>query len=142
MLPGPEPMRKRRYTDEETGISFTTIMDIVFIVLILFFAATFIVTETGPELAGLSGSPSAESIVETPPIVVNIDSTSLISIDGRLHERAVVEVSLQRLKAERPDAPLNIDVHPDADTEALAAVVEAARAVGIESVSVATGEDS
>jgi biopolymer transport protein ExbD len=117
-------------------------MDIVFIVLILFFAATFIVTESGSVVVSPSGMPPAEAKIARPPIVVKIDSSGLITIDGRLHERAVIRKKLENIRAKRPDAPMNIAVHPDADSEALAAVIDAAREAGIESVVVDSGEES
>jgi biopolymer transport protein ExbD len=117
-------------------------MDIVFIVLILFFAATFIVTESGSVVVGPSGMPPAEAKIASPPIVVKIDASGLITIDGRLHERAVIRKKLENIRAKRPDAPMNIAVHPDADSEALAAVIDAAREAGIESVVVDSGEES
>ena len=50
-----------------------------------------------------------------------------------------MEANLEREKAEKPDSPLIIAAHPDADTESLVTILDAARAVGIDSVSVATG---
>ena len=48
--------------------------------------------------------------------------------------------NLERTKAEKPNAPLIVAAHPDADTDALVAVLDAARTVGIEPVTVATAE--
>ena len=49
-----------------------------------------------------------------------------------------VEANLERQKAEKPESPLIIAAHPAADTEALVTILDAAKAVGIDSVSVAT----
>jgi biopolymer transport protein ExbD len=68
--------------------------------------------------------------------VVRIDVNSLISVNGRILERGAVQANLEREKAERPDSPLVVAAHPDADTEALVRILDAAMSVGIESVSV------
>ena len=57
---------------------------------------------------------------------------------GRVLEHAAVQANLEREKAEKPNSPLIVAAHPDADTESLVTILDAARVVGIESVSVAT----
>ena len=49
-----------------------------------------------------------------------------------------MQANLERQKAEKPDSPLIVASHPDAETDALVAVLNAAKAVAIDSVSVAT----
>ncbi|MBT8075642.1 MAG: biopolymer transporter ExbD, partial [Gammaproteobacteria bacterium] len=61
-----------------------------------------------------------------------------ISMQGRILERKAVEANLEREKAEKPDSPLIIAAHPDAETDALVTILDAAEAVGVGSVSVAT----
>ena len=72
------------------------------------------------------------------PIVVRIDSSSTISVKGRVLEAGAVQANLEREKAEKPTSPLIVAAHPDANTEAMVTISDAARAVGIESVNVAT----
>ena len=59
-------------------------------------------------------------------------------VKGRVLEPGAVQANLEREKAEKPDSPLIVAAHPEADTEALVTILDAARAVGIESVNVAT----
>ena len=49
-----------------------------------------------------------------------------------------MQANLEREKAEKPASALIVAAHPEADTEALVTILDAAKAVGIESVSVAT----
>jgi biopolymer transport protein ExbD len=135
-------MRRRHHIEDEAEINITPMLDIVFIMLIFFIVTTSFVRETGLEVARPSNTPPQQVAVEKGPIVVRIDATSQISMDGRFLERRAVQANLERQKAERPDSPLIIAAHPDADTEALVTILDAARAVGIESVSVASSEDS
>ena len=131
-------MKRRHHSDEEAEINITPMLDIVFIMLIFFIVTTSFVTEQGLEVSRPSTAPPKEVKQDKGPIVVKIDSSSLISVQGRVLEPRAVEANLERQKAEKPDSPLIIAAHPAADTEALVTILDAARAVDIESVSVAT----
>ena len=131
-------MKRRHHSDEEAEINITPMLDIVFIMLIFFNVTTSFVKEQGLEVSRPSNAPPKEVKQDKGPIVVKIDSSSLISVQGRVLEPRAVEANLERQKAEKPDSPLIIAAHPAADTEALVTILDAARAVDIESVSVAT----
>jgi biopolymer transport protein ExbD len=130
---------KRRYRlEDEAEINITPMLDIVFIMLIFFIVTTSFVKEKGLEVSRPSSSPPKEVQQDKGPIVVRIDASSLISVKGRVLEPRAVVANLEREKAEKPTSPLIVAAHPEADTEALVTVLDAARAVGIESVNVAT----
>ena len=132
-------MRRRVGTHaEEAEINITPMLDIVFIMLIFFIVTTSFVKEKGLEVSRPSNAPTKEIKQDRGPIVVKIDSSSLITVKGRVLEPGVVEANLEREKAEKPTSPLIVAAHPEADTEALVTILDAARAVGIESVNVAT----
>jgi biopolymer transport protein ExbD len=135
-------MRRKRQIDDEAEINITPMLDIVFIMLIFFIVTTSFVKEQGLEVSRPSSTPPRElQKQDRGPIVVRIDASSLISVKGRILERAAVQANLQREKAEKPMSPLIVAAHPDADTEALVTILDAARAVGIVSVSVAATSD-
>jgi len=129
--------RKHRETDE-AEINITPMLDIVFIMLIFFIVTTSFVKEKGLEVSRPSSSPPKEIKKNKGPIVVKIDANGNIMLKGRLLERKAVEANLEREKAEKPDSPLIIAAHPDAETDALVTILDAAEAVGVGSVSVAT----
>jgi biopolymer transport protein ExbD len=131
-------MKRRRHIDDEAEINITPMLDIVFIMLIFFIVTTSFVKEKGLEVSRPSNAPPKEIKQDKGPIVLKIDSASLISLKGRILETAAVEANLEREKAEKPDSTLIIAAHPDADTDALVTILDAAKAVDIESVSVAT----
>jgi biopolymer transport protein ExbD len=132
-------VKRRRRADEEAEINITPMLDIVFIMLIFFIVTTSFVKEKGLEISRPSNVPPREIKQDKGPIVVKINSGSLISVKGRILEPQAVRANLERERAEKPAAPLIVAAHPEADTEALVTILDAARAVGIESVSVATG---
>jgi len=132
-------VKRRRHADEEAEINITPMLDIVFIMLIFFIVTTSFVKEQGLEVSRPSSAPPKEIKQDKGPIVVKINSGSLISVKGRILEPGAVQANLERERAEKPASPLIVAAHPDADTEALVTILDAAKAVGIESVSVATG---
>ena len=131
-------MKRRHHIEDEAEINITPMLDIVFIMLIFFIVTTSFVKEQGLEVSRPSNAPPKEVKKDKGPIVVKIDSSSLISAKGRVLEPGAVQANLEREKAEKPDSPLIVAAHPEADTEALVTILDAARAVGIESVNVAT----
>ena len=131
-------MRRKHHYDDEEEINITPMLDIVFIMLIFFIVTTSFVKEQGLEVSRPSNAPPKEIKQKKGPIVVKIDSASLISVKGRILEPRAVQANLEREKAEKPDSPLIVAAHPEADTEALVTILDAAQAVGIASVSVAT----
>jgi len=131
-------MRRRHRIDDEAEINITPMLDIVFIMLIFFIVTTSFVKEQGLEVSRPSNSPPKEIKQDKGPIVIKINSASLISVKGRILEPRAVQANLEREKAEKPTSPLIVAAHPEADTEALVTILDAAKAVGIEAVSVAT----
>ena len=131
-------MRRKHHADDEAEINITPMLDIVFIMLIFFIVTTSFVKERGLEVSRPSNSPPKEIKKNRGPIVVKIDSNGNISLKGRMLENKAVQANLEREKAEKPDSPLIIAAHPDADTNALVIILDAADAVGVASVSVAT----
>ncbi|MBT8047971.1 MAG: biopolymer transporter ExbD [Xanthomonadales bacterium] len=131
-------MKRRHHTDEEAEINITPMLDIVFIMLIFFIVTTSFVKESGLEVSRPSNAPPKEIKQDKGPIVVKIDASSLISVKGRILEPRAVQANLEREKAEKPTSPLIVAAHPEAETESLVTILDAAEAVGIESVSVAT----
>jgi biopolymer transport protein ExbD len=131
-------VKRRRPTDEGAEINVTPMLDVVFILLIFFIVTTSFVKEEGLAVSSPGQEPTRETARDTGPVVVRINSTGQILLEGRILEKGAVPANLQRVKAENPEAPLIVAAHPAGDTEALVVVLDAAKAAGIESVTVAT----
>jgi len=131
-------MRRKYHTDDEAEINITPMLDIVFIMLIFFIVTTSFVKESGLEVSRPSNAPPKQVEQKKGPIVVKIDASSNISFEGRILEPKAVQANMERAKAEKPDSPMIVAAHPDADTESLVVILDAAKAVDIASVSVAT----
>ena len=131
-------MRRKHRGQDEAEINITPMLDIVFIMLIFFIVTTSFVKEKGLEVSRPSNAPPKEIKKNKGPILVKIDANGNITMKGRMLEQKAVQANLEREKAEKPDSPLIIAAHPDADTDALVTILDAAEAVGVASVSVAT----
>ena len=131
-------MRRKHHIDDEAEINITPMLDIVFIMLIFFIVTTSFVKEKGLEVSRPSNTPPKEVKQDKGPIVIKIDASSLISLKGRILEPRAVQANLERERAEKPESPLIVAAHPEADTDALVTILDGAKAVGIEAVSVAT----
>jgi len=131
-------MRRKYHVDDEAEINITPMLDIVFIMLIFFIVTTSFVKESGLEVSRPSNAPPKQVEQKKGPIVVKIDASSNISFEGRILEPKAVQANMERAKAEKPDSPLIVAAHPEADTESLVVILDAAKAVNIASVSVAT----
>lgn len=131
-------MGRRHAHTEDAEINITPMLDIVFIMLIFFIVTTSFVKEKGLEVSRPTNAPPKEIQQDKGPIVIRISASSLISVKGRVLEPGAVQANLEREKAEKPTSPLIVAAHPEADTESLVTILDAAKAVGIESVSVAT----
>jgi biopolymer transport protein ExbD len=133
-------LKRRHHLEDEAGINITPMLDIVFIMLIFFIVTTSFIKEKGLEVSRPSVTPPREVVADAGPVVVRIDGASFIILEGRILDPAAVAANLERAKAGKPNAPLIVAAHPDAETDALVAVLDAARVVGIEPVTVATTE--
>lgn len=131
-------MRRRHRPEDDTEINITPMLDIVFIMLIFFIVTTSFSRERGLDVSRPADAEDQVVEQDDGPIVVRIDSTSVITIDGRVVEPAAVRANLERESAQKPRSPLVIAAHPDSDTDSLVTVLDSANVVGIESVSVAT----
>jgi biopolymer transport protein ExbD len=131
-------MRRKHKSDDEAEINITPMLDIVFIMLIFFIVTTSFIKEKGLEVSRPSNAPPKELEQKKGPIVLKIDGSSNITLQGRILERKAVQANLEREKAEKPNSGLIVAAHPDAETDALVTILDAAEAVGVASVSVAT----
>ncbi len=104
--------------------------------LIFFIVTTLFVRERGLDISRPTTSPQVENASE-PPMVVRTDNTNTFWVDQPV-ERLSLQANLERENATRPQATMLVVAHVDAMTDQLVAVLDAAKIVGIESISMAT----
>ena len=131
-------MRRRHRPEDEAEINITPMLDVVFIMLIFFIVTTSFVREKGLDISRPQKSDQQQVEEEVGQILVEIDSLSQITVNKREVSNNAVRANLERERAQKPKAPLIIASHPDADTNSLVTVLDAANIIGIDNISVAT----
>lgn len=134
-------MSKYSYTDDGAGINITPILDIVFIAFVFFILTMPFLKQSGPEDSQTSEAPPRQVQSPEEQVVVRIDASGRIYLDGEVLDRRMVPAALAQLEADRPGTMLLVSADAEAGTLELVTVLDAARAVGIESIDVETVGD-
>ncbi len=124
--------------EDEAQIDMTPMLDVVFIMLIFFIVTASFVKEAGIDV----NRPDAATAVSKPRanILVAISDKGEIWINKRQVDARAVQANIERLYAENPQGTVVIQADRKATTEVLIKVMDAARAAGIEDVSIAAQE--
>lgn len=125
----------RRQQQEEAQIDLTSMLDIVFIMLIFFIVTSSFVRESGVEV----NRPTATSAVSQKDagIFVAVTSNSDIYIDKRMVDLERVQASLENLLLDKPDASLVIQADELAYSGVVVKVMDAAKQAGINNIALA-----
>ena len=123
---------QRRKVREEASIDMTSMLDIVFIMLIFFIVTSSFVRESGVEV----NRPQASHIEqqEDAGIVIAITDNNDIYIDKRLVDMQRVQASLEQLLTEQPTASLVIQADKYAFNGTVVEVMDQAKGAGIEKI--------
>ena len=130
--------RKVRMDDDEAEINLTPMLDIVFIMLIFFIVTATFVRETGIDV--VKPPDSKVQNVKKKSILVRIDDLGRVWVDRRRVDIRAVRANIERLSAERPDAPVVIQAETKSKTGLLVEVMDAARQAGVVNISLASQE--
>jgi biopolymer transport protein ExbD len=124
--------------EEEATIDMTPMLDVVFIMLIFFIVTASFVKEAGIDV----NRPEAATAVkkDRANILVAISEKGDIWINKRKIDVRAVQANIERLYAENPQGTVVIQADRKATTDVLIKVMDAARAAGIEDVSIAAQE--
>ncbi|MGE6699381.1 ExbD/TolR family protein [Hyphomonas sp. NPDC076900] len=98
---------------EEANVDLTPMLDVVFILLIFFIVTSTFARE---EAIGLEPppppSPDQEQQQTQQAILIFIDESNLISVNGRPTDIGSVRANIERVVAENPQSALIIQAHP------------------------------
>ncbi|WP_339388075.1 biopolymer transporter ExbD [Vibrio caribbeanicus] len=125
----------RRQQQEEAQIDLTSMLDIVFIMLIFFIVTSSFVRESGVEV----NRPAAASAISQKDagIFVAVTSNSDVYIDKRMVDLERVQASLENLLLDKPDASLVIQADELAYSGVVVKVMDAAKQAGINNIALA-----
>ncbi|MEQ8300257.1 MAG: biopolymer transporter ExbD [Hyphomonas sp.] len=121
--------RKAR-SAEEANVDLTPMLDVVFILLIFFIVTATFAQE---EALGLEPPPPPspeEPDKQVPAILILIDETNLISVNGRPTDIGSVRANIERVRAETPESAVVIQAHPRAKSGVVVLIRDAAYNAG------------
>jgi biopolymer transport protein ExbD len=130
-------MRRRRRSDDQDSaqIDMTSMMDVVFIMLIFFIVTTSFVKEAGIEV----NRPTAASAErqERGNIMIAVSEAGAVWIDGRQVDVRAVRANVERMRAENPESAVVIQADEASRTGILVQVIDQVRLAGVHNVAVA-----
>ena len=133
-------MRRRRRSDDQDSaqIDMTSMMDVVFIMLIFFIVTTSFVKEAGIEV----NRPIAASAErqERGNIMIAVSESGAVWIDGRQVDLRAVRANVERLRAENPEGAVVIQADEASRTGILVQVMDQVRLAGVLNVAVAASK--
>lgn len=127
---------RRPKAKEEASIDLTSMLDIVFIMLIFFIVTSSFVRESGVEVNRPQASNSVAQ--KETGIFVAITANNQIFIDKRHVDIERVEAVLEALYLDNPLANLVIQADRHAYNGTVVSVMDAAKGVGIKGIALAT----
>ena len=132
--------RKNRRQSEDGNLDLTSMMDIVFIMLIFFIVTTSFVKETGVDI----NRPNAETAErdEKGNILVALTANNEIWIDKRRVDLKAVRANIERLKVEYPEGSVIIQADKESRSGLLVETMDQIRLAGVQNISIAAKNDS
>lgn len=129
-------MRKHRASaEEETEVNMTPMLDVVFIMLIFFIVTASFVKESGVEVNRQQASTAEPK--ESANLFIAITENGQIWMDKRVIDVRAVRANIERLHAENPQGAVVVQADKDSKNGLLVQVLDAARAAGVQNVSLA-----
>jgi biopolymer transport protein ExbD len=133
-------MRKKHGSDDdEVEVDLTPMLDIVFIMLIFFIVTATFVKELGIDVAKPNESLN-EPTKEHKTISLAVTEDCWVRLQGRRIDPGQVSPNVQRLMAERPNAPGIITIEGDAPTKCVTEVMDQMLMGGVASLSLRSQE--
>ena len=125
-------MRGRKVRNpDEANVDLTPMLDVVFILLIFFIVTATFAQE---EALGLEPppppAPQDDIQEQVPAILILVDATNLISVNGRATDIGSVRANIERVRAENPESAVVIQAHPKSKSGVIVLIRDAAYNAG------------
>ncbi|AJR05911.1 biopolymer transporter ExbD [Photobacterium gaetbulicola] len=120
---------------EDAQVDLTSMLDIVFIMLIFFIVTSSFVRESGVEV----NRPQASNVISQKDagIFIAITSANDVYIDKRVVDVERVQATLEHLLLEQPEASLVIQADEHAYNGTVVRVMDAAKGAGVQKIALA-----
>ena len=125
----------RTKASEEASIDMTSMLDVVFIMLIFFIVTTSFVKESGIDVNRPTAASSDNK--ESASILIAINELGDVWMDRRKVDVRSVRANIERMRAEMPEGSVVIQADKASKTGILVQVMDQVRLGGITKISVA-----
>jgi biopolymer transport protein ExbD len=126
----------RRRKSEESEVNMTPMLDVVFIMLIFFIVTASFVKEAGVDV---NRPPALTAIAKDKGnILIAITESGQVWIDRRQVDPRSLRASIERLHGENPQGAIVIQADKNSQNHLLVAVMDAAKAAGVNQIAIAT----
>ncbi|MBK8198959.1 MAG: biopolymer transporter ExbD [Acidobacteria bacterium] len=126
-------MRGRRSRKPDSAeVDLTPMLDVVFILLIFFIVTSTFAREEaiGLEPPPPPAPPDEEQQEQVPAILILVEESNLITVNGRPTDISSVRANIERVVAESPNSAVIIQVHPKAKSGVVVAIRDEAYNAG------------
>ncbi|MEW8206367.1 MAG: biopolymer transporter ExbD [Candidatus Thiodiazotropha taylori] len=133
---------RHQHVDEESGelaINLTPLIDMVFILLIVFMVTSSFGKETVVEVDRPSAATA--TMKQQAAILIGVTHKGEVWIDKRRVDVRAVRANVERLHAENPEGAVVIMADREAPTGVVIRVLDQSRLAGVDSVSIAATQD-
>ena len=124
--------------EEDNEINLTPMLDVVFIMLIFFIVTASFIKEAGIDVTRPDAVTADKQ--EDAAILIAISANDEIWIDRRETDPRALRTAIERLHSENPKGSIVIQADENSTNEMLVIVLEAAKAVGVANVAIATDD--
>ena len=125
--------------EDDNEINLTPMLDVVFIMLIIFIVTASFIKEAGIDVRR-PDAPTADS-QDDAAILIAISEGDEIWIDRKETDPRSLRTVIERLHAENPKGSIVIQADQESTHEMLVVVMEAAKAANVSSIAIATETD-
>jgi len=133
-------MRKKKRELDAAEIDLTPMLDVTFIMLIFFIVTTSFSKEAGIDVNRPSTS-NQQTVNQTGVIGVSLKANGEVQVDGRIVDIRAVRANVERVRAEKSDAPVIVATAKSASTGVLVSVIDQIKEAGAGNISVAAVSD-
>ncbi|RDX36040.1 biopolymer transporter ExbD [Kangiella sp. HD9-110m-PIT-SAG07] len=129
--------RRIKNSLNNSKVDMTSMLDIVFILLLFFIVTTSFVQTDTVNIAQPTAQCVEDCNNDIQPLVLTIDDQNQISFNNRMIDIEAIQANLESQLVKDIKAPLIVRVHTDAHHYAMVSAVDQANKAGVSSVSVA-----
>lgn len=126
------------HPEQEPSIDLTSMLDVVFIMLIFFVVTATFIKEAGVPVVAPPDTGAPPTLTEA--ITVVVEPGGIFNVNGRLLSKDNLAPYVHALHADNPDAPYSVLVEKDAKVGDTVVAVDAGRLLGLYAVPIARTE--